>query len=286
MESKKSVFGIVRDLLIVVFAVVFAVSGVMLVLNLVERRKGTEMYASLEETFYKSGFDHEKLTQSLAINKVIEPMEPLNELDAESVEDTTEQDSLNKTREGFIALREINPDIYAWIFVPGTDIDYPVVRGDDNMYYLNHAYDRAESSVGSIFADFRCHDVIGESCNTVFYGHNLLTGGADMFHDVELFLEREFFDSALIYVYTFDGIYVYKPFSVYQARHDYNYFRVNFDSQEEFVDFSLGVKENSRFDTDTTFEAGDSILTLSTCTNIEYFTRYVLHAKLIYRIEE
>jgi hypothetical protein len=79
---------------------------------------------------------------------------------------------------------------------------------------------------------------------------------------------------------------VYQPFAIYQARYDYNYFEVNFDCAEEFLDFATRMKENSRIENDTIFEAGDSILTLSTCTNIEYFTRYALHAKLIYRIED
>jgi len=294
MERKRSVFGIMRTVLTVLFSIVFIVSAVMLGWNICDRRKGEKIYNELEEIFHEGGFDHKKLTQTLVFREDNGPISLLDEknLADESVDaldedpNAAQNELLDQMREGLSALREINPDIYAWIFVEGTDIDYPVVRGDDNSHYLNHAYNGAYSPLGAIFADYRCPDGIGENVNTVFYGHNLLTGGSDMFHDVEMFLEKEFFDSALIYVYTFDGIYVYQPFAIYQARYDYNYFEVNFDCAEEFLVFAARMKENSRIENDTIFEAGDSILTLSTCTNIEYFTRYVLHAKLIYRIED
>lgn len=290
MVRKKSAFGILRVILICVFAVIFLCSGALLIFNLIERQKGEAIYVELEETFYKSGFDQKKFADVLTFREDNAPISPI--IDASTTEETVDEEAearkeiLRQMREGLSALREINPDIYAWIFVEGTDIDYPVVRGDDNSHYLNHAYNGAYSPLGAIFADYRCPDGIGENVNTVFYGHNLLTGGSDMFHDVEMFLDGEFFRSTLIYVYTFDGIYVYQPFAIYQARYDYNYFEVNFDCAEEFFDFATRMKENSRIENDTIFEAGDSILTLSTCTNIEYFTRYALHAKLIYRIED
>ncbi len=290
VKKKRSFFAVVRLVLIIVFAAVFVFCGAMLVLNIAQRRKGAQIYEELEETFNNSGFDHKKFVNSLTFREDNAPLSPQSEQtdDVDEAGGMTEEQAqiLGQMREGLSALREINPDIYAWIYVPGTDIDYPVVRGDDNSHYLNYAYNGTYSPLGAIFADYRCPDGIEENVNTVFYGHNLLTGGSDMFHDIEMFLTEEFFDSALIYVYTFDGIYVYQPFAVYQARYDYNYFEVNFDSAEEFVDFAVRMKENSRIDNDTVLEPGDSMITLSTCTNIEYFTRYALHAKLIYRIED
>lgn len=283
MKQKKTAFGVLRFALTAVFVIIFAVSAVMLVKNLSEKKKWDSISDELEETFYSGGFEHRQLKQ------IITPRED-NGVSAVSGTDTaklTKQEQLLlQAREGLSALRKISEHIYGWIFVEGTDIDYPIVKGEDNEYYLDHAFDGTDSTVGAIFVDSRCADSITDDRNTVLYGHNLLTGDADMFHDVEMFLERDFFESAYIYIYTFDGIYVYEPFSVYQARYDYNYFRTDFSSGVEFEEFAAEIKDNSRFDSGLTVGAGDRIITLSTCTNIEYFTRYALHAKLIYQIEE
>ncbi len=287
MERKKTAFGVVRSVLIILFSIIFIASAVMLVLNLTAKHKGARMYGELERTFYSSGFTHKKLAHTLTFREdnggVIENSITHGENDEAQ---DSQAESLRQIREGLAALGEINSDIYGWIFVENTDINYPIVRGGDNEFYLDHAYDGKPSPLGAIFADCRCGDSISDNRNTVLYGHNLLSGESDMFHDVEMFFERDFFESTYIYIYTFDGIYVYEPFSIYQARYDYNYFEVLFDSDSEFDEFVSRAKENSRIESDVAFSEGDSMITLSTCTNIEYFTRYALHAKLIYLIED
>ncbi len=296
MKRKKTTSQVVRSVFTVVFLLLFVSSGIMLVVNLTAKRKGEKIYTELQDTFYSSGFTHKNLAQKITFREdngiyYVDELPEAAENTVDGEEDSTseseeENESLKQIRDGLASLREINDDVYGWIFVENTDINYPIVKGEDNDFYLNHAYDGTYLTIGSIFADYRCEDSISENLNTVLYGHNLLTGGSDMFHDVEMFLEQEFFDSTYIYIYTFDGIYVYEPFSIYQARYDFNYFKVDFDSEEEFGAFLTAAVENSRHDCDVTFEPGDRILTLSTCTNIEYFTRYALHAKLIYRTEE
>jgi sortase B len=194
-------------------------------------------------------------------------------------EEKKHNEELEKMRAGLMSLAQINPDVYGWITVEGTNINYPLVQGEDNDHYLNHAYTGDYLPIGSIFVDFRCEESITRNFNTVIYGHNITTGA--MFHDVTKFFKDEYFNGTYIYVYTLDGIYVYEPFSIYKTREDYNYFRTAFSSVEKFVEFAEELRDNSDKAKDVTFGKNDRILTLSTCTNIVQSERYALHARLV-----
>ena len=90
------------------------------------------------------------------------------------------------------SLWEINADIIGWIRVDGTSIDYPVVQGQDNEFYLSRNYRQEFATAGSIFMDYR------NSINDDFliiYGHRMSYGG--MFTDIIRFKERQYFDEHL-----------------------------------------------------------------------------------------
>ncbi|MBQ7821834.1 MAG: class B sortase [Clostridia bacterium] len=177
-------------------------------------------------------------------------------------------------------LKQINPDIYGWITIEGSEVDYPIVRGEDNNYYLDHAYTGEYMIVGSIFADYRTNDKIINNYNTVLYGHNMENGS--MFHIVELMTEDEaLFNESRILVYTMDGIYEYAPISVYETNAYDQYFRMRFKNTTEFTDFAYDILEKSVYPRTAEFTEYDRILTLSTCTNEEFSGRFALHARLI-----
>lgn len=187
---------------------------------------------------------------------------------------------LEQMRASLTALREVNSDVYGWIYVEGTNINYPLVRGTDNIYYLDHSYNHNYLPIGSIFVDCTTKDIITDNYNTVIYGHNVAAGSM-MFHDVVKLLNEDLFYSAKIYIYTMEGVYIYQPFSIYQTTSDYQYFRTGFTSEESFLEFANEMISNSKFPTDTTFSSGDTMITLSTCTNGAANGRYALHAKLV-----
>ena len=199
---------------------------------------------------------------------------------------TTQSDhsaELAKMRASLESLRNINPEIYAWIKVPGTNINYPVAKTDNNEYYLDHAYTGDNLVNGSIYADFRCVLPITANYNTVLYGHNVTSGS--MFNHVTHFFKPEVFENTNIYIYTFDGIYVFKPFSIHEAAYDSGYIDMGF-SEEEFVAFATSLQEMSDVKSDVTFTPMDRIITLSTCTNGISTQRYALHGVLIETITE
>ena len=96
--------------------------------------------------------------------------------------DTQESKEQSKTKEkkkkldipvDFETLQKENPDIYAWITIPGTDIDYPVVQDStDNTYYLNHAADTSLSDSGAIYSEKENAKDFDDYL-TVLYGHNM-----------------------------------------------------------------------------------------------------------------
>ena len=92
----------------------------------------------------------------------------------------------------FDELRAINPDVMAWITLDGTNIDYPIVQGDNNEEYLNKDVYGKYSLAGSIFLDTRC-DPNFTDFNELVYGHHMEKH--EMFGDLDLYLDQDFFNS-------------------------------------------------------------------------------------------
>lgn len=287
-----------RRIMFVFFSVMFIVSCGMLIDNLIDKQRSAEIYDQLQGEFFSSGFTFDAslafrpeegevsyLDADSTLSASPSMTDIMNGAEAVSSDSTVVRkeynEELEKMRAGLASLRQINDDLYGWISVDGTTINYPIVQGDDNDYYLDHAYTGDFLPNGSIFVDYRNNTSITKNYNTVIYGHNITSGA--MFHDVAKFFKDEYFDGVYINIYTDDGIYVYEPFSVYETRYDYNYFRTGFRSAEEFIAFAEEVRDNSAMKSkaDMTFTEKDRILTLSTCTNGAYYARYALHAKLV-----
>ncbi len=75
----------------------------------------------------------------------------------------------------FQTLKTKNSDTVAYLKVNGTNIDYVVVKGEDNSYYLNHNFNKEKSVAGWIFADYH-NKFDGSDKNIVIYGHNMKDG--------------------------------------------------------------------------------------------------------------
>lgn len=90
----------------------------------------------------------------------------------------------------FEVLRKVNQDVIAWLNIPGTSIDYPVIQGADNEKYLSTSFEGEKSAAGAIFLDYESDkDLLGR--HSVFYGHNMKN--KTMFADIMKFREEEFF---------------------------------------------------------------------------------------------
>lgn len=186
----------------------------------------------------------------------------------------------------FAALRAEEPDAYAWIYVPGTDVDYPVLRHPaDDSYYLDHN-GRGEYAIeGSIYSETVNGDDFGDPV-TVLYGHYLVNG--TMFSSLHSFEDPVFFEEHdAMYVYLEDRVLTYRIVSAYETddRHilktndfaDDDRLRAYFDRvvDPEAVDGNVRQEEQ--------VESDGKIVQLSTCTSPTEDTdrRYIVTGKLI-----
>ena len=278
---KKNFFSRVplyRKILCAFFSLIFIVSLSLFVFYTVQNEKGNTLYSDLKKDLFSGELSPVDRAKELFPFESVSNSDPLlSEYSA----------ILDKTSEAISSLKEENSDIFGWLTVSGTNIDYPAVRGDDNSFYLNHSYTGEYLSIGSVFADYRCSDP-SDDRNTVFYAHNIKNGA--MFHDVEKFFDKDFLNKQFIMLSTETALYIYKPFSVYESRSNYGYFKTSFAQADEFVSFAEEVAGNTEIiPTDTSvsfFGEKDRIITLSTCTNLSFGKRYVLHAKLIMTVQK
>jgi sortase B len=191
-----------------------------------------------------------------------------------------------------------NQDVVGWIQIDGTPIDYPILQSQDDEFYLHNNINKAPSSAGAIFADYRCvwtpTDDYESSLITdhiVLYGHNMKNG--TMFAGLKkYFYNNEFVNThRIINVSSKDVDCKYKIFAYFEsdgtANADFKYWNYyDFTSKEEFDYFVNYCKEHSivKMD-DVSLEYGDKLLTLQTCKSGTDFRRIVI-AKRIYTEEE
>lgn len=109
-------------------------------------------------------------------------------------------------------LLQRNKDVKAWIQIPNTNVNYPVLQGETNDTYIHSDIDHNELSAGSIFIASENEDPFNDF-NTVIYGHNMKNGSR--FHDLRYFVENDYFQAhPLIYVYLPDGtVNIYDAFA-------------------------------------------------------------------------
>lgn len=162
------------------------------------------------------------------------------------------------------SLIEISPEVKGWIYIPDTNIDYPILQHSDNDYYLKHTWDGAKNHVGSIFFDCQNETDLSDF-NTIVYGHNMNNGS--MFGNLENFLSDSFIEEhPSIYIATESGVYKYDIFAAHRTNINTIAFGMKIYTEpmrEEYISFALDYSE---IETGIEPTTEDSFLTLSTCS--------------------
>ena len=176
----------------------------------------------------------------------------------------------------FDALCAMNPDIIGWIRIPGTNIDYPLVKSHDNAEYLRLAADGTPNNAGAVFMDMSSSEDFSDR-NTIIHAHN--QENHKMFHDLVLYEDESFFlEHPYVEIFLPDGqSALYRIFSCYVMENVYTYtsFFANDEDFEEYLSYTF---ESALYKTGQTVGKSDSVITLSTCTPSNSKTRFVVHA--------
>ncbi len=169
-------------------------------------------------------------------------------------------------------LQKENPDIIGWLEIENTNINYPVLQGTDNEYYMTHNYKKEKSKKGSIFLN-KDYDWNIPSTNLLIYGHNLRNG--TMFQELLKYEDEEFYKThPIIKFTTVEDEEEYAIIAVFKSRVYYKsetnvfryYYFVNAKTEEEYNQFIENAKKASLYNIEETAKYGDKLITLSTCS--------------------
>lgn len=244
---------------VIVFSVAIIFSISMIMQSIGEYVQGDRAYAELRTEAAIPGFNQDKKTQ---------------------VEDGA---ALGLPVLNFFQLSERNADFCGWIYQEGTTINYPIVQGDNNEYYLTHLFSGAVNKSGCPFMDYRNAADFSDD-NTVIYGHKMKINS--MFHSVVDYIDPDVYATRpTMTIYTKDKTYTLVLFAGDIVSGDSQFIQFNFANDDSFMDYVNKLKVNSTFESDVKVEPGDKLVTLVTCTYEFKNARYELVGKLINEME-
>ncbi|MCD7845610.1 MAG: class B sortase [Oscillospiraceae bacterium] len=238
---------------------------------------GRRNYAPQAET--------ESISATLAPTATAAPAateEPLEEAEAAAPETAEEP---YESPIDFEELQAVNSDIYAWLQIDNTNIDYPIVQHPtDNTYYMTHNSDGDYSANGAVFSELYNSTDFTDPV-TVLYGHHMNSGA--IFGNLQsYYLDSEFFaENPNIKVYTPDGLLEYAVFAAVPYSNSHLLYNNDFTDDSVFTAFfedvlnirSIGALLNE----DNAPEAGDKVLVLSTCLAGDNTRRFLVMATLV-----
>ena len=196
------------------------------------------------------------------------------------IKDSEEIKNEDKYQINFNSLKEINADTIAYIKLNNTKIDYIVVKGKDNSYYLKHNFEKKWNTAGWVFADY--HNKFDDmDKNIIIYGHNTKDGS--MFGSLKNVLNKDWYENEenhKLVLVTEKEVYYYQVFSSYTIKPEDYYINTSFKDNDEFDKFIKKLQSRSVYDYGIEVSGLDKILTLSSCSD-DGKKRVVLHAKLI-----
>jgi len=262
----------IRILLSVILALIFLFSITMVLRQQRDNSNGSSAYeAALEIALSEdTGTVPTQETQPTEAQPIMQWV-PAPIEDADEHVQTLEEISLD-------ALREVNPDVLGWILIPNTKVNYPLLQGTDNDYYLGHTWEGKKNSVGSIFLEQQNSPDFTDF-NTIVYGHNMKNGS--MFGSLRSFGDTRYWERhPYIYIRNDEGVFRYEVFSSYRAEVTGSTYGLSFHQFETRANFLVDALENSKIATGIAPDLTDRILTLSTCSGAGYSTRWVVHARL------
>lgn len=239
-SKKKSVRRKAENIILVCLAVIFIFSGWKLFTMYKEYKVNRDIYNQITELAMPKGFN--------------------GEID-------------------FDSLREVNPDIAAWIYYEGTNVNYPIVQGKDNDYYLHITFEGTWAIAGTLFVDAITKEPF-EQFNTIVYGHHMQDGS--MFGDFGKLKDKKYCDEHPQFeLITPDEKYHLRICAFLNQPSDSEIYTTNIRSEEgkqEYIDL---VNKLAEYTTDEEMSTDDKLVVLSTCAYEYQNARYMVIGKLV-----
>ena len=260
-----------RKVLMIVLAVVFAASGTLLL-----RQAGyyRQTQQSREQARQAAGLSQPEQTQ---LPEVQVPQDPPPE-PVQPEQRPLEEQADYLWDVDLAGLRQTNPDVLGWISIPGTQLDYPFLQGEDNQYYLNHTWQGKRNAAGSVFLECKVSADFSDF-NTIVYAHNMKNGS--MFGSLRQYRTQSHYEAnPYIYIMDDSGVRRYEIFAAFEAEVVGYTYRLDVDTPEKkqaFLDYSA---RRSVIETEIVPTVEDSVITLSTCTGNGYDHRWVVQGVL------
>ena len=212
--------------------------------------------------YLKNEYKNVKLNsniQKIAIKEVI-------------IDNDNKPNDISPIQVDFDKLDDVNNNIQAWIYLNDSNINYPIVQGNDNNYYLSKTVDGDYNPNGSLFIDYRNSKDFSDP-NTYIYGHNMKND--TMFGDLEKYKKQEYYDNHKeMYILTRKNQYKLEVFAGYTTEDGseiYNF--IGNDSNERLIELAMS---KSDFSSDVKVDYNDKVVVLSTCSYDYENARYVL----------
>ena len=178
-------------------------------------------------------------------------------------------------------LQKDNRDAVGWLNIVGTDMQYPIVQGTDNEYYMTHTFNKKKNASGAIFVDFwNAPDF--SNFNTVIYGHNMQDGS--MFAGLREYGKQKFFDEhSIIEITLLNRQLRYRVFAAYTVqREDVDFRGQGCTTETQRSDFIKAARRRSTdIQSNCIVSRHDQLLTLVTCTGGTHPWFWVVHAVLV-----
>lgn len=235
--------------------VIFAISSYFFIKEIAENNKEKNFYTDLQTMVYTDQNNNEKTKEN----------------------DTTNYDLKD--------IYDLNHDLIGWIKIDGTNIDYPVMQNED--YYLYRNIYKEYSNHGTPYLADSCN--IETSDNLVIYGHHM--NDNSMFSQLDDYKKYEFYKKhKFIRFYTFENNVteenIYEIVAVFKTvvykNNSFQYYKyVNFFDEESFLNFRNKCNDLKLYNTDSTMNFNDTLITLSTCEYSQKNGRIVIIAKKI-----
>ncbi|MDD6396245.1 MAG: class B sortase [Firmicutes bacterium] len=184
----------------------------------------------------------------------------------------------------FESLWAVNKDIYAWIEIPDTNINYPVAQKKMNdEYYLNHAIDGSKDKKGTLFTESLFNGTDFNDPVTVIYGHDMKNGS--MFGRLQNYSKEAYFNKhTTIKVYMPEKTLTYKVFAAVPFSGKHILYSWDFDDENQFNNFIRTVRSTKsllvNFNYEIEVTSSDKLLILSTCLKSDNSKRYLVMAVL------